>query len=126
TAFTDFGQYVDVVVGVPPPGFDLSGKPLRARVRLVSGSLAACTVQLFARTGSLDDIPASGPSLNGTDLIPGTWVPLTFDLGGVTTAGFDPAKVVQIGVRVSSSSSSASAPFSATGDTILEIDTVSE
>jgi endoglucanase len=125
-AFTDFDQYVDIVVSVAPPGFDLSGKTLRARVRLISGSLVACTVQFIARAGSLDSVPASGPSLNGTDLLQGTWVPLIFDLGGVTTAGFDPAKLVQIGVRVSSGGSSASVPFAATGDAILEIDTVTE
>jgi hypothetical protein len=53
-------------------------------------------------------------------------VPLILDLGGVTAAGFDPAKVVQIGVRLSSSSATRGVPFPALGDTILEVDTVTE
>jgi len=125
-AFTGFDQYVDLVVGAAPPGFDLSAKTLRARVRLVSGSASPGGVQLIARTGSSNDVPASGPSVDGAGLIPGTWVPLTLDLGAVTAAGFDPAKVVQIGIRVSTNNSSASAPFPAPGDTILEVDTVTE
>ena len=73
-AFTGFDQYVDIVVGAAQPGFDLSGKTLHARVRLVSGSLSAGSVQLIARTEPAA-VAAAGPSLDGAGLPPGTWVP---------------------------------------------------
>lgn len=69
------------------------------------------------------------PSLfgSGTFLTPGalplgTWVPLTLNLGSVTTAGFDPGDVVQLGVQFVSTISAISEALPAPTDLVFEID----
>jgi hypothetical protein len=121
--FTDFEQYVAAVVGTAP-GIDLRGKTLHARVRLASGSLSSGNVQLIARTGPLY-IGASGSPILAADLAAGTWVSMDLDLGTATVTDFDPSKVEQIAVLLWSGDAGASA-FQSTGETVLEIDNVTD
>jgi hypothetical protein len=123
--FTDFDQHVDAVVDLGAPGYDLSGKALHARVRLVSGTLPAGGVRLLARAGSAH-IETAGPALDADALPPGTWAPLVLDLAAVPEPDFDPAEVVQIAVRLSSGPASGGAVFEPIGEAVLEIDTVTE
>jgi hypothetical protein len=101
--WTNYDQYVDVVInqGQPTPGLlNLAGKTLHAMVMLDSATLPpSFGVQLHASTG-----PNYSSYGNGafTTLTMGTWVPLTLDLSTVTSTGWDPTMVVQIGVQLSS------------------------
>jgi hypothetical protein len=124
-AFTAFDQYVDAAVGLGAPGYDLAARTLQARVRLVSGALPPGGVRLLARTGAAY-VAASGPALDAGALPVGTWVPLVLDLAAISEPDFDPSQVVQIAVRLSSGPASGGGVFQPTGETILEIDTVTE
>jgi hypothetical protein len=53
-------------------------------------------------------------------------VPLTLDLTTVTTAGFDPTQIVQIGIDIFSGFSSTGGTFTSTGPAVFEIDTVTD
>jgi hypothetical protein len=123
-AFTAFDQYVHAVVGIGAPGYDLTGKTLQARVRLVSGTLPSGSVQLLAWAGSAN--LAAGPELDAGALPAGTWVPAVLDLAGVPDPGFDPSQVVQIGVRLWSGPGGQDASAFESTEAILEIDTVTE
>src|SRR5262249_8088932 len=124
-AFTAFDQYVDAAVGIGAPGYDLSGKTLQAQVRLVSSTLPPGGVQLLARSGSAY-LRAAGPAVDAAALAAGTWVPLVLDLAAVSEPDFDPSEIVQIAVRLSSGPAAGGGVFEPTGETVLEIDTVTE
>jgi len=122
--FTAFDQYVDVGVDPGFPGLDLTGKTLHARIRLVSGSFPQGAFQFHAATGASFNW---GAAFFGADALPvGAWVPVDLELAAVTTPGFDPAHVVQIGVQFLSGFSSGGGTFVPTGDTVFEIDTVTD
>jgi hypothetical protein len=129
--FTAPDQYVVANVTFGQPGVDLSGKTVHARIRLVSGSLGDGRAFLGALSGP-SYIPAETPGLDATSLSAGVWVPLSLDLGAAATAGFDPSKIVQIGVRIAASAASRDggvpdgAAFAGTGDLVFEIDSVTD
>jgi endoglucanase len=123
--FTAFDQNLDVQVAIDQPGLDLTGKTLHGWVRLVSGSISGGGVRMHASTGS-NSIWAGGSWIDGTALESGDWVPLTFDLGAVTTSGFEPSKVILIGVQFYSGFASSGGTFTANGPAVFEIDTVAD
>ena len=124
--FTALAQHVTVQVGIPPPGVDLRGKTLHAKVRLASGSFPTGGVELHVQTGPGFDY-LSSPFVDARAMADGAWVPLTLDLRG-TPAGIpaDPAQVVMIGVQFYSGDAGAGAPFTDTGEAVFEIDSVTE
>jgi hypothetical protein len=122
--FTAFDQYVDPNVNFFIVRPNLTGKVLHARIRLVSGSFAQGGFQLHASTG--DSFTYGSTFLDGAALPLGVWVPVDLDLGAVTTPGFDPSQVVQIGVQFLSGFASGGGTFADTGDTVFEIDTVTD
>jgi len=123
--FTAVDQSVDAIVGVAPPGLDLTGKTLHARVRLASGSFSLGGVQFHASSGP--PFVFAGTFVNPDQLPVGVWVPIDLDLGeaAATTPGFDPSQIVQIGVGVLSGFSSNGDVFQG-GDAVFEIDTVTD
>ena len=122
--FTAFDQYVDPGVNFFDPRQNLTGKVLHARIKLVSGSFAQGAFQFHASTG---DSFVYGSSFFTGDTLPlGVWVPVDLDLGGVTSPGFDPSQVIQIGVQFLSGFSSGGGTFVDTGETVFEIDTVTD
>jgi hypothetical protein len=94
-------------------------------VRLVSGTFSDGGLQLHASSTSTF-IYTSGAFVNATSLAGGQWVPLSLDLTTVTTAGFDPTQIVQIGVQTYSGFSSNGGSFTGSGTVVLEIDTVTD
>ena len=64
--------------------------------------------------------------IDGATLESGDWAPLTLDLGAVTTSGFDPSKVVLIGVQFYSGFASSGGTFVPNGPAVLEIDSVTD
>jgi hypothetical protein len=57
----------------------------------------------------------------------GQWVPLTLDLTTGTSPGFDPTQVIQLGVQFFSGFSNGGGDtFVNTGDTVVEIDTLTD
>jgi hypothetical protein len=131
-AFTAPDQYAIADVAFGGTGVDLSGKTLHANVRLVSGSLPAGIIGFYACSGGATRICPHAPALDGASLTAGAWVPMTLDLGAATDAGFDAKGIVAIGLQFFSTAASldAGAPdgggFTATGDTVFEIDSVTE
>lgn len=114
--FTSEGQYVDATHDFEP--LDLRGRVIRARVRLVSGSLVPGGLQLHA--SSLPGyVFASTAFIDAAELTPGVWFPLTLDLAGVTEPAFNPTQIVQFGVQFVAFGPSE-------GPVVLEIDTVEE
>ena len=106
------------------PRQNLTGKVLHARIKLVSGSFAQGAFQFHASTG--DSFVYGSSFFNGDTLPLGAWVPVDLDLGSVTSPGFDPSQVVQIGVQFLSGFSSGGGTFVDTGATVFEIDTVTD
>jgi hypothetical protein len=122
--FTALDQYVDASVDLGQPGINLSGKTLHARVRLLSGSLPQGALQFHASTGPSFNF--GSVFFNADALSGGGWVPFDLDLGAVTSAGYDPSHVVQIGVQFFSGFSSSGQTFQPIGPVVLEIDTVTD
>jgi len=121
--FTAFNQHVDPDVNFFFPGLNLTGKVLHARIRLASGSFSQGAFQFHASTGSSF---AYGSAFFTGDALPlGVWVPVDLDLATVTSPGFDPTQVIQIGVQFLSGFSGGGT-FVDTGDTVFEIDTVTD
>jgi hypothetical protein len=121
--FTDFDQYVDPIVAFPPPGIDLAGKTLRARVRVVSGAFVGA-VQFHASSGP--SFVYAGSFYDASNFPLGTWVEVALDLGAVTEPGFDASQIVQIGAQIFSGFSGGGGTFTPAGDTVFEIDTVTD
>jgi endoglucanase len=122
--FAGLDQYVDAIVTLGTPGISLSGKTLHAAVRLVSGSFPEGGLLFHASTGT-SFVYAAAPFVNASSFPIGQWVPLTFDLGAATAAGFDPAQVVQIGVQFFSGFSSSGGAFTGS-DVVFELDSVTD
>ena len=122
--FTAFDQYVDANVNLAQPGIDLSGKVLHARIRLVSGSFPQGALFFHAGTGS--SYAWGSTFFDASALSLGQWVTVDLDLGAVTSAGYDPSHVVQIGVQFHSAFSGEGGTFVPAGDAVFEIDTVTD
>src|SRR4029077_16170914 len=75
--FTAFDQSVDAQVNLPPPGADLAGKTLHARVRLASGSRPQGAIQFHASTGP--SFIYGSTFFNAGILASGQWVPIDLD-----------------------------------------------
>ena len=114
------GQYVGLGVAPPMP-INLSGKILRAQVKIVSGFEAAqdlmtspAGAHLYVRSGSGYRY-ASGVFQNLTTI--GNWVPITFDLASpgyidmlTPDAGpFDPSDIREIGLQFDTSGTTTTA-----------------
>jgi hypothetical protein len=137
-AFTAPSQYAaaDVVFGQKR---DLSGKTLRARVRLVSGPAAGVWVGLYA-CDSL--VPLGGSvcawgamAIDAAELAGGARAPLALDLDApvppIVLFQFSPAGVDELGIEVYSAAEADAGTadggtFASTGDLVFEIDTVTE
>ena len=118
-SFTDGGQYALADVSFAPPGLDLSEKTLHARVRLVSGTFAGGSVALHACTAGVAYVCTASPGLDAASLAAGVWAPVVLDLGAATPAGFQATATLELGVRFLSGVASE-------GDTVFEIDTVTD
>jgi len=121
--YTNYDQYVDVVIN-PSPLLDLSGgRTLHAMVMLDSGAVGSTFgVQLHASTGA--NFGSYGMS-TFTSLTAGTWTPLTVDLSQVTSAGWDASMVAQIGVQFSTGTAAATA-FPGPVTAVLHVDTITD
>ena len=130
-AFTDRNQYAGASTNLYP-GFNLTGKTLHARIRLLSGSFVGGDVQLYAVSGPPYVVTAT-PSLDAASLTAGAWVPLTLVLDNTTAVGFETSKVVEIGVDIFASAASTvdggisdAGAFTNSGNLVFEIDTVTD
>jgi hypothetical protein len=123
--FTGTDQYVDAITSFPPPGHDMSGRTLHARVRLASGDFPFGGVQLQALSGP--GFVFAGTFVNPDQFPLGVWVPVTLDLtaAAASTPGFDPTQIVQIGVQFFSGFSSGGPGFTSSNP-VFEIDTVTD
>jgi hypothetical protein len=126
-SFTAPDQYATANVAFGATGWDLSGKTLHAKVRLVSGTLPAGVVAFYACSGGATYICPHAPVLDGASLTAGAWVPMTLDLGAAPLAGFNAKGIAEIGVQVLATAASPDGgSFAATGDIVFEIDNVIE
>ncbi len=119
--FTALDQYVDANVGYAQPGLDLTGRSLHVMVKLVSGTFGG--MQFHASSGANYTYTAA-PFVDSLPV--GQWVPLTLDLTTGTSPGFDPTQVIQLGVQFFSGFSSDGGTFVNAGDTVVEIDTLTD
>jgi hypothetical protein len=95
--FTNYRQYVDVIKQISP-ALDLTGRVLKAQVKLVSSTPASFPggVQFHASAGpAYTYYGVAGLSFGA----PGAWSPIRLDLG-TSSASFDPTMIVQLGVQV--------------------------
>ena len=116
--FTAPDQFLDVSVdpNVSRPGLlSLTGRKVRARLRLVSGS--APHVQLSA--SSAPDYAFFGAFVDSSQLIVGEWLTVELDFATSTDPIFDPTQILQLGVQVSSVDPSG-------GPVVIEIDTITD
>src|SRR5262245_48699979 len=120
--FTDWKQYVDAVINVSPRKM-LTGRVLRARVRLASGSFGG-GAQIHAGTGDSYRFAAG----TWTTLTVGNWVELALDLDAARAADamFDPSMVVQIGVKFDTGGDNITTAFGSPIDAVFQIDTVAD
>ena len=120
--FSDWKQYIDAVINVSPPKM-LTGRVLRARVRLTSGTFTG-GVQIHAGTGSSYRFAAG----TWTTMTVGNWIELAIDLNAAKAADamFDPSAVVQIGVKFDTGGDGLTQQFGGAIDAIFQIDTVSD
>jgi endoglucanase len=124
--FTGFDQYGQILFVFGEPGVDLSGKTLRARVRLIGGPLFGGGVQLAAFSGPTF-VAADGPLLDAAALPEGGWVSVELALDQARTATFDPSRVAGLAVRLRSGSAAAGGVFAPDGQaTEIEIDSVAD
>jgi len=120
--FTDWKQYVDAVINVSPQKM-LTGRVLRARVRLTSGSFGG-GAQIHAGTGSSYTFAAGA----WTTMTVGNWTELAIDLDAARVANstFDPSMVVQIGVKFDTGGDGVASAFGSPVDAVFQIDTISD
>ncbi len=121
--FTDYKQFADVVIGPAAPGLNLTGKTVRAKVMLSTGMFVpGMGATLHVGTG------ASYTYAGGayTSLLPNAWTDLTLDLTAVTTAGFDPSMVVQIGIQFYSGEQGEAGAFPGPVSVVIQIDTITD
>jgi len=128
--FDSYGQYVDPVINLPSV-VDLSSRQLTMKVRLVSGTFMAWSqggVQFHFSTTSSYTYSA-GMWIDSTTFTNNSWKVTSIDTATAVpaTAGamWDPTQVIQIGVQFLSGFSGGGT-FVDTGDTVFEIDTVTD
>src|SRR5262245_34696419 len=120
--FTDWKQYVDAIINVSPSKM-LTGRVLRVRVRLTSGSFGG-GAQIHAGTGTGYRFAAG----TWTTMTVGSWTELAIDLDAARAADpmFDPSMVVQIGVKFDTGGDGLTTPFGSPIDAVFQIDTFSD
>jgi hypothetical protein len=124
--FSALDQYVDAITNPPQPGLNLTGQTLHARVRLASGSFPLGGVLFHAGSGPSFSF-GSAPFFDPSTFPLGVWVPLDFNLAAVAgVGGFDPSQIVQIGAMFFSGFSNNGSTFQPVGETVFEIDTVTD
>ncbi len=125
--FTGAGQYATTDIALRP-GFNLTGKTIAARVRLASGSFSTGDATMYACSdGPSSYICVQAPPIDASMLTAGAWLPVSLNLATATAVGFDVSKILEIGMSFSSPAASAdAAAFVSTGDTVFEIDTVTD
>jgi hypothetical protein len=95
--FTNYRQYVDVIKQIAP-ALDLSGRVLKAQVKLVSSMPASFPggIQFHASAGmAYTYFGAAGQSFGAM----GAWSPIRLDLS-TASAPFDATMIVQLGVQI--------------------------
>jgi hypothetical protein len=121
--FSNFKQFIDVTANPTPP-LNLTGKILHAKVRLTSGTFAVgAGATLHASSGTIAFVYGAGPY---TPLTFGVWTDLTLDVSTVTTAGFDPTQVVQLGVQFYTGDPPEAGAFAGPNDVVFHIDSITE
>jgi hypothetical protein len=120
--FTDWKQYVDAIINVSPRKM-LTGRVLRARIRLTSGSFGG-GAQIHAGTGDNYRFAAG----TWTTMTVGSWTEVAIDLDAARAADsmFDPSMVVQIGVKFDTGGDGISAAFGSPVDAVFQIDTFAD
>jgi hypothetical protein len=119
--YTDYGQHVDAILPLAVTT-DFTGKLLRARVRVDSGSFAGGRMTLHALAGT-PLVWASGPYIAPSA---GAWSELFFDTRTVDGT-FDPSRTVQLGLQIMDGiSPSAGAVFPGPSTVVFHLDTLSD
>jgi hypothetical protein len=127
--FSDFKQYVDpqVLIGTPA---DLTGRILKVKIRLVSGTFPSGGIQFHVSSGLTapnNYVYVSAPFVNANTVTAGgPWITVNLDTSTVTpTDGrvFDPSQIIQVGIQFTTGD-----PFEGGtltfGEAVFEIDTV--
>ena len=125
--WTANNQVLEPILGITPP-LNLTGKTLKAKVKLVSASgTFPGGVQLFIKTGDQYVYGASaGVSLGPTTV--GAWTDLTADLSVVVSADtriLDPSMVREIGLHFYTEATPATPPTYPI-ETVFEVDTFTD
>jgi hypothetical protein len=127
--FSGFKQYIDPKVNISTP-IDLTGRIVKARARLVSGSFPSGGVQFHISSG------LTGPNaycyvaaqfVNSTSFTVGNWITLQLDTSTVSSASgtctFDASQIVEMGVQFTTGD-----PYEggtpAFGQAVFEIDSI--
>jgi len=120
--FSDFNQLVDVITNIPAT--DLTGRTLKARVRLLSGTFPIGGVLFHVSAGS-DYVWAGSDWTPASTFGLGEWIEIPLDLTTVTPPSgqtFDPTDVIQIGVQIMTGASYATTDTF--GSAVFLIDTI--
>lgn len=115
--YTAASQYVSTGVNIAPPGVNLTGKTLKAMVKIASGYGSAADLmtapgnaKLYIKTGATY-VYASGPVANITSI--GTWTAVDFNTAApaysADMAAYDPTQVLEIGIQFDTNSGSTTA-----------------
>jgi hypothetical protein len=102
--FNSYNQQLDTQINLSPT-VDLTGKTLHAKVRLDSGTFTAGYINLHVSAPDYSHYAqASTGSISASGLTAGQWVDLSIVLSSITSpSGFDPSKVLQVGVQFGTS-----------------------
>jgi hypothetical protein len=119
-SYTDYRQYVDLIVGPFPP-LDLTGKTIHAKVML-TGTFTGGSASLHASSTSAY-LYGGGPR---TPLVAGAWTDLTFNVGAVTTAGWMASQIYQVGIQFYSGDAPEAGTFPGPQDVIFQIDSITD
>jgi len=110
-------QYVSTGVNIDPPGVDLTGKTIKAMVKIVSGygsaddiMTAPANAKLYVKTGA-NYVYASASVANVTSI--GTWTAIDFNTKfpdyNADKDAYDPTQVLEIGIQFDTNSASTTA-----------------
>ncbi|MES1158220.1 MAG: hypothetical protein ABUL67_03875 [Haliangium ochraceum] len=120
--FSAFREFVDIVIN-PSPAINLAGKTIHAKVRLTSGTFDTGAGATLHVGTTADYLYGAGAY---TALTVGTWTDLTLDLTNVTTTGWDPSMVVQIGVQFYTGDVPEAGTFMGPNDVVFHIDSITD
>jgi len=115
--YTTYGQYADVIYSFASP-LDLSGRLLRAKVKLDAGSYPG--IIIFHASSSNYQAYATGTAISPAA---GRWYDLFLDMRTVDDVGWDSTSVNQIGIEFTIPSAGAG-PLAAPVSAGFHIDTV--